>query len=159
MKNYYFTLTFNLENSRVKKLLDEISSVSLSMLEFRSKSKFHMSYTAVMEQVHNDFKSKIAKICQLEKLEQLNYATNLFLNPAYVFDLSESPVQSNVKWEENCCAKLMYFEGAKDDPETSTSWLLKYEIYVLDDQINLDKGNFKMQIASMNLDLAPSTYQ
>lgn len=161
MKNYYYVVSFNLTNPRVKSMLDrqKITAMTGFMIDFKLRSKLFISFSETTLAAYDDFQKKLALIYpdkQEHHVSQFSIA-----NPA-VFSTDGDLIQSLAEkfggkylnnWDENCSSVIFFADNpdAVDDVSLNpNSWMFKYEIFFSEDAIELS-GNGDFVFSQMNV--------
>lgn len=167
MKNFFYVLTYNITNLVIQRALDG-SPVSVldNAIEFKTRSKLYKSYSETAQHVHDDFERKLVKM-QLGE----NFMVKILsvMNPSIIGSSVEEMAslverfghRSIDAWDDECCGVVFFMRVPDDSNEsdldgiTPNAWMLKYEIFFSEDNIELTKnGDF----ALMSLQNFTSTY-
>lgn len=172
MKNFYYVMTFNLTNSRVKHMLERLGVFVMTdtMIDFKTRSKLFLSFSEATSHAHEDFEKKLKSLYTDDKKHNIRHIS--VLNPSFALPGSDFMAalaerfggQSLSNWDDNCCSVLFFAdlpEGDEGDEHAidPNSWMVKYEVLFAEDAIELSgNGDFvfsPMQVASNNF---TSTY-
>ena len=149
MKNYYYVLSLNLTNQRIKSFIERsgIKTFNESIVDFKMRSQLYMSYGDAQSHAYDDFDKKL-KVLYDDKEEHCIKSVSV-INPKYALP-SEGLLQamansfSQGNWADECCNVLFFADVASEESEiTPNAWMLKYEILFSDDAIELpSNGDF-----------------
>lgn len=161
MRNFYYVVSFNLTNPRVKTMLEQLKITAMTglVIDFKLRSKLFLSYSEATNAAHDDFKKKLEVIYP----DKLEHKINSFAvaNPAILAQSSEMIEDLAEKfglkylsgWDENCCSVLFFADNPDDEEEINldpNAWMFKYEILYTEDAIELS-GNGDFVFSPMNV--------
>jgi hypothetical protein len=171
MRNFYYVVSFNLTNPLIKTMLhaQNIAAVTGSIMDFKLRSKLFLSYSETVFAVNEDFNDKLKIIYP----DSVDHNINLFsvTNPSILpptadamdiinHKLAQKFYQTN--WDDNCTSVLFFADNSEDDEEMNgdlNSWLLKYEIFFIEDAIEISKnGNYLFSTMNVPQTEFTSTY-
>jgi len=160
MRNYYYVVSLNMTNPIVKSMLDKQGLSSVTMVDFKMRSKLFMSYQETLNAALADFDNKLTKL-YVKKGEHFIGSFTLS-NPAVLTPESDVMAAMIAKfggnylndWDENCASVIFFAENPDGDGEkavlNATSWMVKYEVLFTDDAIELT-GNGDFAFEPMNV--------
>lgn len=165
MRNFYYVLSFNLTNQKIKTMLynKKMSNITDSMVDFKLRSKLFFSYTDALSAATDDCHNKLDDI--YEDKSEHNISVFSISNPSLMdpnSQIEDFLHNTHIKaWDENC-ASVLFFSDNKDEPSevniNLNELMLKYEIFFSEDAMELPgNGDFIFMMNSHQLN-AKSTY-
>lgn len=152
-RNYYFVVTYNVRHPTVMGLLDRIKMKQLdkSMVDFKIRSKLYMKFEEVVDAVNEDFESKLEMLYpkktskqRHEKIKLITIANPLKMmqdNPEALAAIIEKFGHTAGGWDEDCEITFFFTEDEYEDEDVPSTWMFKFEVYHIDDEISLSLKN------------------
>lgn len=163
MRNFYYVVSFNLTNPRVKTMLarQKVTDMTGTMIDFKLRSKLFLTYPDAVTGVHEDFDKKLQVIYDDKEEHQVNQfsvANPLILgvDPEMMATLSEKYGGNFLNdWDETCCSVMFFADNPDEESEIVThpnpnAWMFKYEIMFMEDAIELS-GNGDFVFSPINV--------
>ena len=168
MNNFYYAITFNLDNEKVKRGLKKLGvlDISESLVAFKTRSKFFMDYSSVKSEIDSDFIKKSKVFYSEEELKTAILGEISIKNPAYnsnseqvLSHISKFGNAANSNWNDNCYSCSFFAERDCHGEVSLNSWLFKYEVFVVEDSIDDSKnGDYVFSKLNSELIFSNSTY-
>jgi hypothetical protein len=112
MRNFYFVVSFNLTNPRVKTMLEQqkVTAMTGFMIDFKLRSKLYLSYMEATRNANDDFDKKL-DLLYPDDDERHHVSQFAVSNPSILAptgDLMEAMAEKfgvnyMNAWDENCC--------------------------------------------------------
>lgn len=128
----------------------KMKSIDESMVDFKIRSKLYLTQLEAMVAVEHDFEKKVKVLFPEAATEKDAYqrikvvsVSNPMLmmreNPDLIANVIEKYGQSPLGWDEDCEVSIYYTEIDPDDDEDEmpNTWMFKYEVYVIEDEMKL----------------------
>jgi hypothetical protein len=171
-KNFYYVLTYNILHPRVRSLLEraKMFETTESMMDFKMRSKLYMSYKEAVKHAHDDINKKIPAVFPERKESDEKQPLKIIglMNPKMIPTSSEIAQRifekfggSSEFWDEKCCSTIFLTEAGanEEEDELPTSWMFKYEVYFIEDPIELLKNGEYAFTPTNDSQTPNSTYQ
>lgn len=121
------------------------------LVEFKFRSKLYSSYSETVSGAEYDLSCRIEVL--YEEDAQLNVQEMVIVNPE--FAVTPDVAIENAKelgmhsghWDPTCAAAIFFV-----DEEYPTDWLLKYEVYFMEDGIEIPKNGDLERFLQMQID-------
>lgn len=147
MKNYYFILTFNIGNPVMKRMLGRIgfTKLSSSINDLKIRSKVYATLNEVTGAASSDFKLKLPELFP----DSAEHIYHVFCVSNPTFELAEAigleaakavSFNRRATWDDDCCMTLFFTEDAIEGEELPRDWIMKYEVFALEDTIEYAKN-------------------
>jgi hypothetical protein len=158
MNNFYYTVVFNDMHPLVKGIDTSLRTIfSSDVVEVKAKSKHFMGFNETMESIAKDFSNRVKKLYHDDGLHKFHALT--VMNPSFVTGEIGALRDTAAYWETDCCATLFYceLEETEEGEKPSGTWIVKYEIHVQKDDIDIAK-NGEYASAFLNLENLPVSH-
>lgn len=143
--SFYYVVTFNVQHPTVKKFLDKlnISAICDSLIELKTRSKLYLDFEQASQSAHDDFDLKLKMMYDHDQKDQMIRCISA-TNPMFDPD-AEDTAYDQGDWEEWCAGSIFFGESDEDEeddemPMEPGSWMIKYEIFYIEDAIEVMKN-------------------
>lgn len=158
MRNFYYIQSYNLGNAHTSKLIDLMGlfDISDSVAEVKIKSKYFTDFNEATMFINKDFYKKADLIFDDDQTHVIKAI--MVMNPLLAeHNETDAKIAKafNQCWEDSCCGTFFFCETEQDDIDKNDlvpdSWLIKYEIYFANDEIDLVDKNGEYMFAPSSL--------
>lgn len=141
MRNFYYVCSFNLHSPVIKQYLEDTCLlIEPGMLvDFKFRSKLFSTYSETVKGAEFDFSLRLEVLYDPEV--EIGIKETVVVNPTYAVN-PQAAIQTaqeinvhNESWDDSCAASLFFF-----DEDLTNEWLLKYEVYFVEDGIEVTKN-------------------
>lgn len=177
MKNFYYVLSFNTTNPKIKSMFtrQSIFATSEQMIDLKARSRPYMSLTEVTIAAHKDAQLKLKSIFDDETDEHRdpNFTVNhvCVMNPLMLMaecgEIDQEAIAERFgpgalyNWDDNCCSAMFFLTNHKKINDasdiSSDDWLLKYEVMYFSDSIEI-AGNGDFVFAPSNINMSSALH-
>lgn len=151
MRNFYYILTYNMMHPSILRMFDALIGIHDSLSELTVRSKRFMEAHEATSHAYKDFDKKVSRIFPVEKGEESKehpVKIMTVMNPKFAMSQQDSDLiaekfgEQHGKWDDDCCATMFFCESEGEDEDSfPKTWMVKYEIFFEDDQMNLVRKN------------------